>query len=297
MATGIVDSSGIITWDTVPNAGDAGNQGGDQQGGTDPTPVTGSKITVNGTDIDLSTLDDTTVAQYYGTTVATINVNNVNVEFGLFYVDYKGDYGEEGTVYLRAKSSVGSIVLNNPSLSADALAIMKQLNPKWKNNKGTVTTNAEMAAEHLCNPAVTTWSGIGDSFDEDYLNYVVGAPSLEMFLASYNAKYSSAYYTLYKTAGTYYPNPGYLYFCSNNGVTSYNTKYSNAITNEDGGIYKPSSSEWLASAESSHNDSIICLIESNGDLSHSNWNYSYGVAPLVSLKSGVDLTTSSTPGQ
>ena len=35
MATGIIDASGKITWDSVPNVGDAGNQSG-EQGGTDP---------------------------------------------------------------------------------------------------------------------------------------------------------------------------------------------------------------------------------------------------------------------
>ena len=318
MATGIVDASGIITWDSVPNAGDAGDQGGDQQGGTDPdpAPATGSKITVGGTDIDLSTLDATTVAVHYGKTVATVN----NVEYGLFYVDYAGDYGEEGTVYLRAKSSVGSIALNNPSLSDDALAIMKDLNPDWNEKKGTVTTSAEQAAEHLCNPAVTTWSGIKTNFEtlcnknqgDDYVNYVVGAPSIEMFLASYNAKYpvttpsdsTPEYSAAFKAANEVYTYPGYLYGkkTSASGNPSYATSYGSAIQQTAdatvGAMYRNTSvNEWLASPLSSGYDNCVCVVASGGDLNCNGWSRSNGVAPLVSLKSGVDLTTSTTPGE
>ncbi len=53
----------------------------------------------------------------------------------------------------------------------------------------------------------------------------------------------------------------------------------------------PNDSEWLASPVSSSRDYAVCYVSGTGYLDDNvGWDYSYGVAPLVSLKSGVDLT-------
>ena len=283
----------------------------------------GTKITVDGKTIDLNKLDATTVAQYYGTTVKEIN----GVEYGLFYVDYAGKYGAAGTVYLRAKSSIGDTDIDEYTLPSEgsgssssssssseessssdpgidppenAIEIMKQINPDWANNRGNNLSASEYLASergaaYLCDEDNSMWSGIGSSFDSNYLNYVIGAPSVEMFLDSYNAKYpnsSPKYTTAFRSAGQNYSSPGYLY--SNNNGSSYSYFYSGAIQTGDstvGGMYKnPNAYEWLASPLSASGDYYVCGVYEDGGLDYDYWDGSYGVAPLVSLKSGVDLT-------
>ena len=279
-----------------------------------------SKITVDGVDIYLGQLNATTVAQYYGKTVKEIN----GVEYGLFYVDYAGKYGAAGTVYLRAKSSIGGTALNEYTLPSEgsgssssssssseessssdpgidppenAIEIMKQINPDWASNRGNSLSASdylasERGAAYLCDKDNWRWSGIRDSFDSNYLNYVIGAPSVEMFLDSYNAKYpesSPKYTTAYRTDYEY---PGYLY--SNDNGRNYSQYYSGAIEEGDstvGGMYRNINTyEWLASPLSDNGDNFVCDVNDDGYLDGSNWSNGYGVAPLVSLKSGVDLT-------
>ena len=256
----------------------------------------GSRITVDGTDIDLGQFNATTVAQYYGTTVKTIN----GVKYGLFYVDYAGKYGAAGTVYLRAKSSVEYTKLDETLSDADkssAIGIMKQINPDWARTdaRGSVEYSnyysSEKGATYLCNPNNSLWSGIRDEFDSNYVNYVIGAPSVEMFLDSYNAKYpnsSPKYTTAFRSAD--YEYPGYLYYNGN----SYSDYCSETIQGGDstvGDMYRGPYTEWLASPLSYSIANLVCCVHHMGHLSSLDCSFNInGVAPLVSLKSGVDLT-------
>lgn len=299
--TGTINDNGTIIWD------------GSSSGGMAQT-----NIKVGNDIIDLSTLDETTVGQYYGTTVKTININDTDVEFGLFYVDYAGDYGKAGTVYLRAKSSIGRTSLNAGITDADkgkAVDIMKALNPEWAREtaRGNVTysnyTSGEKGVVYLCNPNNPKWSEIGSSFNSSDLNYVIGAPSVEMFFASYNAKYPIAkpsssrplYSAAFKGANEVYKYPGYLFGkkVSENGTPSYYLYYTNAIQlTADatvGGMYKDTqNAEWLASPKSGDRNDYVCGVNSNNSALVGPEYYTvYGFAPIVSLKAGVNLVPAS----
>ena len=260
---------------------------------------TATKIKENNTEVEL-TIDN--LKDYIGKTVASVTVNNETVNFGLFYVDFEGKYGEVGTVYLGAKSSIGDFALDGGISNADAqyaaVTIMKQINPDWarESARGNVEYNnytvAEKGATFLCNPNNPEWAIIGNSFDINELNYVIGAPSVEMFLESYNTKYNSIYSTAYFGAGIKYTYPGYLY--SNNEGKKYITSYASELNLEDGMYVNTNKGEWLASP-SSHNsgDDHVCFIGQNCYLNNlicvQNYEFHPGVAPLVSLKSGVSL--------
>lgn len=210
-----------------------------------------SKMTINGETIDLSALNKTTVAEHYGKTVTNVN----GVDYGLFYVDYAGKYGPKGTVYLRAKSSVTSRDLYQENENnTTAMNIMKDLNPSWKSTyeaRGYTTQN-ERYTLLLCNPSVGTWSGIGQAFKDKYgatnVNYVIGGPSVEMLLDSYNDRYKTTYMARYQEKGTNDVSPGYSY--SLDGGTSYsinnyiNLQGGNSIV---GGMYVNSNVQWLCS--------------------------------------------------
>ena len=309
LTKGTIQDDGVLAWDESSSS----SSNSSSSSSSEENSVGGTKIKVGNQIIDLSTLNSTTVGQYYGTTVKTIN----NVEYGLFYVDYTGKYGDAGTVYLRAKSSVGNTTVNGYGSSSgsssssdagidppsDAIEIMKQINPDWASNRGNNLSASEYLASereaaYLCDEDNSLWSGIRSSFDSsysNYVNYVIGAPSVEMFLDSYNAKYpnsSPKYTTAFRSAGQNYEYPGYLY--SNNNGSSYYYYYDNAIQEGDstvGGMYRNTSSyEWLASPLSDTYAHNVCSVTYRGRLHYNAWNSSYGVAPLVSLKSGVDLT-------
>ena len=182
IVTGTIKEDGTIVWDASPS----------ETSGT-------TTITVGGEEI---TLTAENAKDYYGTTVKIIN----GVEYGLFYIDFAEKYGEKGAVYLRAKSSVGNTRLDGTLSDADKMAavgIMKKINPDWAraDARGSVEYSnyydSEKGATYLCNPNNSLWSGIASSFNSSELNYVIGAPSVEMFLDSYNEKYpnSSPKYT------------------------------------------------------------------------------------------------------
>ena len=132
------------------------------------------------------------------------------------------------------------------------------------------------------------------SFENEYgasnVNYVIGAPSVELYFASYNAKYNSTYSADFRAAGLYYTYPGYLYNGGWRNVQSYSSAIPTANA-EEGMYLNTSTSEWLASPLSGNLGNEVCLVNYGGGLNYDRSLSSYGVAPLVSLKSGVDLTT------
>ena len=236
--------------------------------------------------IDFSSLDKTTVSKYYGTTVATFD----GVEYGLFYVDYSGDFGEAETIYLRAKASVDSISfedeytvfknqIKNPSLTDKSLKIMRELNPQWAKDRGNKDINSLYSSEkgvaYLCNPTIPKLARIKSIAEEKFginnVNYVIGAPSVELFMASYNAKYNSIYSTQYvemwQKNGT---NTFFEYLYSIDGENGYRYGLNDAIPieNTEGGMYRNiSDTEWLASPWMSGDqcsDNGICSVGWNG---------------------------------
>ncbi len=116
----------------------------------------------------------------------------VSPEYRLYYIDFEGKYGEKNTIYLKAEYIEKHYILSNidTTTSADATNIkIKQLNPElYKDgNTGPATSNDNMkAVTWLTN--ITNWASLADTkFD---INYIVGAPSVEMMMDSYNMRYA-----------------------------------------------------------------------------------------------------------
>ena len=303
--TGTIDTNGGITWS------DSNSQGGGASGST--------KITVDGEDVILT---EANAKDYYGTKVKTIKVNNKDVEFGLFYVDYEGDFGEKGTVYLKAINSVDSISLSggiSDSLQkTEAVKIMKALNPEWNANRGTTVydnfEDREKGVAYLCNPSNSTWSGIQQEFKNKYgtenVNYVVGAPSAEMFAKAINQagglQGTNAIDSRWfpdkisgDTTTSRYKFSGYLFSINGRNTTS-NVSYDNksisnaqksSLTQEQQELYCSGVNQWLASPASNDWNYYVCVIESGQWLGGDYMTRSFATCPLVSLKPGVDLTT------
>ena len=137
----------------------------------------------------------------------------------------EGFYTSSSSANSAISSGSSSSSSSDPGIDPpeDAIEIMKQINPDWARNRGndleaSEYLASERGAAYLCDEDNSMWSGIGNSFNVSDLNYVIGAPSVEMFLDSYNAKYISGYSTAFRAAGQNYTYPGYLY--SNNGTNN-----------------------------------------------------------------------------
>ena len=131
-----------------------------------------------------------------------------------------------------------------------------------------------------------------DFVDTNYADYAIGGPTLNMYIASWNAK---GYTTLYTNTNT----NGYYVGTSANSETTY-VDMSNTAGYGDT-LYYPHQSAYsncytycLAAPSVFHTDSIMC-VSCNGSVSGygSYYNDYFGVRPLVSLKSGVTLQENS----
>ena len=135
-----------------------------------------------------------------------------------------------------------------------------------------------------------------DFVDTNYADYAIGGPTLNMYIASWNAK---GYTALYTNTGTY----GY-YLGKSANPTTYIANMSSDTAGYGDTLYYPHQSDyyncygyWLAAPGAyftNHIMDVHCsgIVRSNYYYENSDYN-SFGVRPLVSLKSGVTLQENS----
>ena len=132
------------------------------------------------------------VTNYTGASSVIINgeTYEVSTEYRLYYIDFEGKYGEKDTIYLKAECTDKNYMLPiTDTTSADETKI-KELNPElYKDgNAGPDASNDNMkAVTWLTN--TTNWKSLADKKFEGDINYIVGAPSIEMMMDSYNTHY------------------------------------------------------------------------------------------------------------
>lgn len=111
----------------------------------------------------------------------------VSTKYRLYYVDFDGKYGQEGAVYLKAESvqdSEAILQADTTDLTNEAVKL-RNLNPTSYASGQPQTPGSIDYLTFLTNSS--NWVGLKDSnFD---IEYVVGAPSLEMMIDSYNTYY------------------------------------------------------------------------------------------------------------
>ena len=127
--------------------------------------------------------------------------------------------------------------------------------------------------------------------DTNYADYAIGGPTLNMYIASWNAK---GYTTLYTNKNT----NGYYVGTSANSETTYvdmsNTAgYGDTLYYPHQSVYFECAEYWLA-APSAYHTGFVMGVGFNGIVgSYGCGSYTFGVRPLVSLKSGVTLQKNS----
>ena len=227
---------------------------------------------------------------YYGKKVTNYKASDSDTNtYRIFYVD-KDNYFKDGynTIYLKADYTGGG----SCSTSYDASqTLIKRMNPLWATKGNTVAAKTttisnqnEQAAAWLCDPS--KWTAYCDT---DKANYAIGGPSVEMYVKSYNQTHGdNALGCQYQTNDA----PGYGYkvkgtiqnsgWYTNSNTLDYSMTYKSMYCGQNG---ENTGTWWLASP-SAYSSNCVCYVNGNyAYLNLSGYNYSFGVSPLVSLKS------------
>ena len=225
---------------------------------------------------------------YYGAVAQ--NYTKGGLTYRIFYVDTENKFGDgANTIYLKADYKDTKALSTDISKLTDAdITKYKKMNPLWAAQRGSLQSSwnsNEKAAAWLCAPSV--WKDYADSNISG--SYAIGAPSVEMYVASYNdVPHTKGNYKLGATyRATSYP--GYIYTLNGKQSTISNSDYytgDNTLDNQGyNNMYSKSSYWWLASP-SSYSSSRVCIVSGSGaDLNYTNYTYANGVGPLVSLPS------------
>ena len=226
-------------------------------------------------------------------------------------MDFDGKYGEKNGVYLKADCTSNNYQLpitDTTASTADNVKI-KALNPSlYKDGATSPTASQEnmKAVTFLTN--TNNWNSLktGASI-ADKVNYVVGAPSVEMMFDSYNTKYGlkdKAINIGELTADTERAKLVYQYTsgdvgykvgpCHDNGTEYdyYTSDYSVKTDATIDSMYYPGEDQyyWLASPSAGDFNYVLCVhYNLGGIVAHYPNDRSTAVCPLVSLKSTVSL--------
>jgi hypothetical protein len=180
---------------------------------------------------------------------------------------------------------------------SDATKI-REMNPDWARNRGNSESTwnyNEKAAAMLCeaengNNIDRMWSSY---YDSNKANYVIGSPSVEMYVDSYNdIPHTIGNNSLeVRYRATNYP--GYIYIL-NGGTEEYNT-IENTIDYKDyGSMYSgykgiPGNYYWWLSSPTSAGVYNVCNVQSS-NLYGAGTSQVFGISPIVSLKHDFDIT-------
>ena len=256
-----------------------------------PTPVptstgSGPQIVVDGQAI---TLTKANVQEYYGQVVTNYSATN-SATWRLFYVDFDGDFGDEGKIYLKADEVMTTELNPTASISSiTALNKMKQMNPDWAANDGVIDVSNERGVIWLFDE--TKWTNYKDVSKADC---VIGAPSIEMYVKSYNAYHSKKGTSGYQQLNCkWYDDTGigctrgYKYGFGTN-VTDYIDYKYYSLSEDENNMYIKSNEVWWIASPNAMDDDCVCNVScSISGLNNSTYHSPCGVCPLASLKSGI----------
>ena len=233
--------------------------------------------------------------KYYGKVAR--NYTQGGLTYKIFYVDTENKFGDgANTVYLKADyKDTKSLPTDISSLTTDDIQKYKNMNPVWNAARGTVAqsswNNNEKASAWLCAPSQWT-----TYVDNTKATYAIGGPSVEMYIASYNdvPHTQVGNYTLgatYRATNVH----GYIYTLNGAQSTISNRDY---YTGTDSIDYKGYNSmyagkngrktgAWWLASPSSYLSNRVCNV--NEYLNDGDYSNTYGVGPLVSLRSGIPV--------
>ena len=289
-------------------------------GGGTTRPAGGITATVEGKTV---TITKDNVADYLGRVVSnykpttnTVTIGSttytVSNNYRLYYIDFEKKYNkDEVSVFLKADCTNKNYALpitDTTASTADNVKI-KALNPSlYKDGVTSPVASYEnmKAVTWLLN--TSNWNSLktGASL-ADKVNYVVGAPSVEMMMDSYNTKYGLKDKTINTdklTADTERAKLVYQYTsgdlgykvgpCHDNGTEYdyYTSDYSVKTDSKVDSMFYPGDNQWYWLASPSAYDSSYVFYVSyygEGSMGGNSYDCDGAFCPLVSLKSTVSL--------
>ena len=236
--------------------------------------------------------------KYYGQVAQ--NYTQGDLTYRIFYVDKENKFGDgANTIYLKADYKTNATLSGHISYTPTGsdLEKYKKMNPSWAAQRGSNTSNwnnNEHAASWLCSPS--QWTTYCDTTKA---NYAIGGPSVEMYVASYN-QVPHTQGGNYILGATYRATsaPGYIYTLNGAQSTISNNDYSTGTDSLDYKGYNSmyagknrtkSGYWWLASPSSDYSNGVCYVYGGNANLSSGHYSITYGVEPIVSLKSGIQV--------
>ena len=263
---------------------------------------------------------------YYGKKVTNYKVSDSDTNtYRIFYVDKDNDFKDGyNTIYLKADFSSTSYKLNDYASYDSVNTKIRTMNPDWAKGKKldsdiktrgesefedpnaetkkVIWNTNEQAAAYLCSPVNETnkgttslpWKGY---YNSEYAKYVIGGPSVEMYVKSYNQAYNGITDSNVYTLGATYratSAPGYIYTLNGAQSTISNDDYWTGNDSLNYTRYKSmycgtngnnTGYWWLASPSADRSDRVCYVNGSNANLSRDGYYFGHGVSPLVSLKS------------
>ena len=204
----------------------------------------------------------------------------------IFYYDEDGsDFGTAGKLYLKR-----DFVNNDTTLSSytsytpsnQGLAIMKAMNPKWRDyptvGANTIDEENEHCVAWLCDSK--NWT----NYKTEEADYAIGSPSVEMYMKAFNV-----WKTGNKDAKNLVCKVGSAngYSVGANNAYANSGSYTNANTIEAGpnNIFMTAGSNywWLVSPSSGSNDRVLIVSGNSARVTYGSYNGTGGVCPIVSL--------------
>lgn len=270
-----------------------------------------------------STESDSTETIMAGTVGTGKKTCTVSKTYRLYYVDFDNKYGDgEGTIYIKADytSNFISLPLSDKTKNTAETVKIKQLNPELYKNKKENEITIQPPSSSYDNMKAVTWLTNTVNWEElktsgnsteigSSINYIVGSPSLEMMMDSYNTKYEPEsgweetpdsspivvgtrkklfYQYPYNGDSNLYNLYGYgIGPCSNgsNGYGDHTSLYSVQSDDEIDPMYLPTTfAMYWISSPSCGNYGNVFVIDEAGMISGTNYGTECSVCPLVSLK-------------
>ncbi|MBR6033370.1 MAG: hypothetical protein IKP28_01255 [Clostridia bacterium] len=243
----------------------------------------GIKVNHNGTEVDISSISASEIANYYGDTVTNYTTGGT---YQLFYVDNDGYFGDIGRIYIQntgyyigsMSDSIAGMInpVNHFEVTGiyNTNSLIYKLNPAWAQEVGTsLTTMSEnnimgklKGIAFLCN--TENWNPMYvRPQDQAKGVWAIGGIPVEMYCLSYNAKvkpdvsFSTEVFSMNDTPVGYAFKPAITdpYYSSVNG---YSVKsYSTYTTVADDMYVNNSNDNYIWMASPNYNYQYICALE------------------------------------
>ena len=255
---------------------------------------------------------------YYGLKVTNYTSQNGQNDWKIFYSDWKEKSIEQNTenptdthIFLITGDYIDTTITGRVNTTAIGMTTSnysaywaKNLVPEFQTVDST-TLRRFKATEYALQSGINNskcvstllndnnWSSYKDSGNK--AEKVIGSPTVEMWMDSWNARYTKSSDQIYRNTSTSTSNPGYYVGTNQNPTTtsfsnSEKEGYNNKLYYPHIESYNGTNGYWLASPSAYSSSNYVIYVRCNGYVNASYYYLSYlGVRPVVCLGSEITV--------